>query len=62
MLSRSLSLGLFLILLAQFCVAQTQNVDPPDLTKDPTLYVVGYAKHYSRRVTARFSEGEGRMA
>jgi alpha-mannosidase len=43
MLSRSLLLGIFLIFLAQLCVAQTQNVDPPDLTKDPTLYVVGYA-------------------
>lgn len=43
MLSRSLSLGFFFIFLVQLCVTQTQTVEPPDLTKDPTLYVVGYA-------------------
>ena len=36
-------LTLLLLFSALLCGAQTQNANPPDLSKDPTLYVVGYA-------------------
>ena len=36
-------LAILLVSPALLCGAQTQPANPPDLTKDPTLYVVGYA-------------------
>ncbi len=34
---------MFLVFFALLCWAQAQTTNPPDLTKQPTLYVVGYA-------------------
>jgi alpha-mannosidase len=34
---------IFLVTVALYCVCLAQSTNPPDLTKQPTLYVVGYA-------------------
>ncbi len=40
---RSGLLRVFLVCVALLCAAHAQTTNPPDLTKQPTLYVVGYA-------------------